>query len=229
MLQTVPDPFDSYGPPQAEDQIFSILAPLSIMSSGPSTAASPLTGSTPEHDSRHPLPNSTSNKITSWLPGTNGTLYTPETTEWTAIAPPALTPPLSTSPTSSTSPSTSPPVVTRRHSIPSPSRKADSKLRPVLSVIDETKPRPESEAATPLGLSPPPSGSSPTGERGELTLDLGHNYSYPGGEDGQLTPRNSTLFSPQIPTARTDSPPHHDSSDLQDPDDLGPAKLINTG
>ncbi|EJD01081.1 uncharacterized protein FOMMEDRAFT_135342 [Fomitiporia mediterranea MF3/22] len=30
MLQSIPDPFDSYGPPKTEDQIFSILAPLSI-------------------------------------------------------------------------------------------------------------------------------------------------------------------------------------------------------
>ncbi|KAH8113430.1 hypothetical protein DFH11DRAFT_1689565 [Phellopilus nigrolimitatus] len=38
MLQSIPDPFDSYGPPKPEDQIFSILAPLSIFnaSSSPS-------------------------------------------------------------------------------------------------------------------------------------------------------------------------------------------------
>ncbi|PPQ81315.1 hypothetical protein CVT24_001337 [Panaeolus cyanescens] len=231
----IPDPFDSYGPPQAEDQIFSILAPLSIMSSNPSTAASPLTGSTPEHDSRHPLPNSTSSKITSWLPGTNGTLYTPETSEWTAIAPPTLTPPLSSSPTSSASPS-SPPSTMRRHSVPSPSRKAESKLRSVLSVIEETKPRSESDTSTPSGPSLPPTGSraSSTAKRGELGLEIGYDYSYhessfTSGEDGQLTPRNSTLFSPQIPTARTDSPPHNDSSDLHGPDDPAHVKPINTG
>lgn len=39
MLQAVPDPFDSYGPPKSEDQIFSILAPLSIFS--PSATPSP--------------------------------------------------------------------------------------------------------------------------------------------------------------------------------------------
>lgn len=38
MLQAVPDPFDVYGPPKAEDQIFSILAPLGIFNgSGQST------------------------------------------------------------------------------------------------------------------------------------------------------------------------------------------------
>ena len=49
MLQSVPDPFDSYGPPQAEDQIFSILAPLSIMTGMSTTASSPMAG-TPEAD-----------------------------------------------------------------------------------------------------------------------------------------------------------------------------------
>lgn len=39
MLQTIPDPFDSYGPPKSEDQIFSILAPLTIFN--PSTTPSP--------------------------------------------------------------------------------------------------------------------------------------------------------------------------------------------
>ncbi|KLO15651.1 hypothetical protein SCHPADRAFT_849174 [Schizopora paradoxa] len=38
MLQAVPDPFDAYGPPKAENQIFSILAPLAIFNgSGQST------------------------------------------------------------------------------------------------------------------------------------------------------------------------------------------------
>lgn len=50
MLQAVPDPFDSYGPPQAEDQIFSILNPLSIM-----TTPSPIT-MTPELDTIDDLP-----------------------------------------------------------------------------------------------------------------------------------------------------------------------------
>ncbi len=38
MLQSVPDPFDAYGPPKAENQIFSILTPLAIFNgSGQST------------------------------------------------------------------------------------------------------------------------------------------------------------------------------------------------
>lgn len=44
MLQTIPDPFDSYGPPQPKDQIFSILTPLSLSSTFPSPSASPIIG-----------------------------------------------------------------------------------------------------------------------------------------------------------------------------------------
>ena len=36
MLHSIPDPFDSYGPPKPEDQIFSILTPLAIFSSSAS-------------------------------------------------------------------------------------------------------------------------------------------------------------------------------------------------
>ncbi|KAK7695639.1 hypothetical protein QCA50_000275 [Cerrena zonata] len=43
MLQSVPDPFDTYGPPPAEDKIFSILPPLSVMANAPSSSPSPLT------------------------------------------------------------------------------------------------------------------------------------------------------------------------------------------
>jgi hypothetical protein len=44
MLQTIPDPFDSYGPPQRSDQIFSILTPLSLSSTCTSPSASPVIG-----------------------------------------------------------------------------------------------------------------------------------------------------------------------------------------
>jgi hypothetical protein len=51
MLQTIPDPFDSYGPERPEDQIFSILPPLSILAtpSGPASASagSPSASPTP--------------------------------------------------------------------------------------------------------------------------------------------------------------------------------------
>ncbi|KAJ3503854.1 hypothetical protein NLJ89_g8244 [Agrocybe chaxingu] len=222
MLQSVPDPFDSYGPPQSEDQIFSILAPLSIMSSAPSSAASPLTGSTPERDRVNSLPNSANNKITSWLPGANGTLYTPESAEWAPVPFPSSTPPRSTSPPNSTSP---PHVPTRRHSVPSITRKSESKLRSVLAVIDEGKSRRESEGSTPLGPSPlPPILTSIAAPRPDPDPDVGWAYAHEqshssSNEDEQLTPRHSTLFSSQSPPPPPDSPPSRELDQPHEPDD----------
>ncbi|EAU84570.2 hypothetical protein CC1G_00089 [Coprinopsis cinerea okayama7 len=98
MLQTVPDPFDSYGPPQSENQIFSILAPLSIMS--PSPSPSPVVG-TPENydrvgsvgtDSSVPHPSHSQShslahpKITSWLPSASNGVFPIESTDWAHTA-----------------------------------------------------------------------------------------------------------------------------------------------
>jgi len=193
MLQSVPDPFDSYGPPQAKDKIFSILAPLSIMSSAPSSAASPM--ATPERDLNDSPPSSATNKITSWLPGTNGILYTPESTEWAGLS---STPPRSTSP---------PSVANRRASVPTTQRKSESKLRAMLPIIDEVRPQYEIE-----GDNGTLSGSLLSLEISEITApepdpgpELGWNYtSYgesPYNGDGQLTPRN-----PTSPSSLPDSP-----------------------
>ena len=137
MLQSVPDPFDAYGPPQSEDQIFSILAPLSIMTqpTSSSSATSPLTG-TPEQETSESLPSSlSSKKVTSWLPtntSINGGLQTAFPTEagaWAGVHSPPSTPPCSVSP---------PHNVSHRYSA-SLHRKAESKLRSVLSVIEEPR------------------------------------------------------------------------------------------
>lgn len=140
MLQSVPDPFDAYGPPQSEDQIFSILAPLSIMAQPTSSSStpSPLTG-TPERDANESLPSSLgSKKVTSWLPTStvNGnSVFPTEASAWAdahySVSPPS-TPPRSISPPHNSH-------LSRRHSVPSGSshRKTESKLRSVLSVIDE--------------------------------------------------------------------------------------------
>ena len=50
MLQSVPDPFDAYGPPKPEDQIFSILSPLAIYNSSSSDL----------HDLNSSIPNANS-------------------------------------------------------------------------------------------------------------------------------------------------------------------------
>ena len=189
MLQSVPDPFDSYGPPQAKDKIFSILAPLSIMTSAPSSSASPMARTTPERDLIDSPPSSATNKITSWLPGTNGALYTSESTEWAGLSPPSSTPPRATSPLS---------VANRRHPVPTAQRKSESKLRAMLPIIDEVRPRyePEADQGTPSLLSsditvPGPEPSS------DSSWDF-TSYAEPpyNNGDGQLTPRNPSSSSP---------------------------------
>jgi len=135
MLQSVPDPFDAYGPPQSEDQIFSILAPLSIMTQpiSSSSTSSPLT-STPEQGTSGSLLSSlSSRKVTSWLPSNTsinkGTVFPTEASAWGGVHSPPSTPPCSVSP---------PHNVSRKHSA-SLHRKAESKLRSVLSVIEEPR------------------------------------------------------------------------------------------
>ncbi|KAH9482615.1 hypothetical protein JR316_0004715 [Psilocybe cubensis] len=215
MLQSVPDPFDSYGPPPAEDQIFSILAPLDIMTTATSSTASPMTGSTPERDTLSSLPSSATMKITSWLPGANGSNYTPESqsAEWATVPSPSssATPSRSTSPIPSSSP---PSVSSRRHSVPAVHRKTESKLRSVLSVIEEAKPRPQTEERALSGPSPLPSvltNISAPQNPDTTPVDVGWNFTY--GQSnydhsgGQLTPRYSTLFSQSSPPSLPDSPP----------------------
>lgn len=215
MLQSVPDPFDSYGPPQSEDQIFSILAPLSIMTSTPSSSTSPITG-TPERVTIQSLPSTGSmSKIASWLPNTPGNGFSTETTEW-AESP------------SSTPRSVSPPsVLSRRHSLPS-GRKSDSKLRSVLTVIEESRPRSEE-------ISPPPTltrtQAQATSIENQLqpdpAPDLGWNFTYgqspydDGRGDGDTTPRHSSLFSSHLPPAE---PP---STDRRDSDEQAHASLLS--
>lgn len=145
MLQTIPDPFDSYGPPPAEDQIFSILPPLSVIANS-SSAPSPLTASTPELESSDGLPSGKN----SW--SSAGGFFPDAAAAWADVpsSPPTGSPTDSgaTSPARSISPSnvpkaTSPLGGSRRHSHPAStsfahhSRKSESKLRSVLSVLEE--------------------------------------------------------------------------------------------
>ncbi|KAJ6539130.1 hypothetical protein B0H19DRAFT_960635 [Mycena capillaripes] len=163
MLQSIPDPFDSYGPPQAEDQIFSILAPLSIMttSNGTSTSASPMATPAPELDPVEGLPPISSHNH--WMAASSGTITFPSAPpEWEDDQ----------SPSSATPPrSISPPFSNRKHLAPLNSarspRKSESKLRSVLSPIDETRSRQASEDAraasimNTLNPSPSPTDTSP--------------------------------------------------------------------
>ncbi|KDQ64821.1 hypothetical protein JAAARDRAFT_52752 [Jaapia argillacea MUCL 33604] len=213
MLQSVPDPFDSYGPPQAEDQIFSILAPLSILTT-PSPAATPLT-STPELEHRDG--GLTSSNITSWMNSGGGNapggFYQSEpSTPWADTISPGVSLPTSSTPPRSTSP---PGSSSRRHSHPSiqtlpahHSRKSESKLRSVLAMIDEGIPRTNgSDKTTPeVDQTPTPRSNGVHHEDstwGAYTLVDPSSSTFSHSRENTLTPRNSVNF----PSQTTPPPP----------------------
>ena len=149
MLQAVPDPFDSYGPPTTEDQIFSILPPLMTTTSpGPTSIAS-----TPHLGIREL---GISPTRPSWMPTVTqvgvGSYFAEANSAWAdPSSPPRMLP--------ITSPPKSPPQqrsksphqkeggafgVFRRNSHPptsSSGMKAESKLRNVLTAIGESHTR----------------------------------------------------------------------------------------
>ena len=150
MLQAIPDPFDSYGPPTTEDQIFSILPPLMTTTSpGPTSIAS-----TPHLDTREL---GISPTRPSWMPTVTqvgaGSYFAETNSTWGDPSSPPRTLP-------TTSPPKSPPQqrsksphqkeggafgVFRRNSHPPTSgsgTKAESKLRNVLTAIGESHTRP---------------------------------------------------------------------------------------
>ncbi|GBE79248.1 Protein IVY1 [Sparassis crispa] len=228
MLQSVPDPFDVYGPPPSKDQIFSILPPLSVIANAPSSSPSPLTSSTPELEGSDGVASGKN----SWAPNPGG--FFPDTSAaWADVASPPVSPPpgpasMSISPARSVSPSTvevsvgvSPPsTITRRHSHPAPStssihhpRKSESKLRSVLSVIDEGQPRSNGNAeerpvrtaseSSALGtaLPTPKAPGSPPSHSGWSMFGFSDSYNHDrGGGDNDTTPRNSTLIRAQSPS-----------------------------
>ncbi|KAI0650078.1 hypothetical protein C8Q79DRAFT_900733 [Trametes meyenii] len=226
MLQTIPDPFDSYGPPPAEDQIFSILPPLSVIANAPSSTPSPMT-TTPDLESSDGAPSSKG----SWSAATGG--FFPDTAAW-ADAPSNSTPPGSapgsglTSPARSVSPSglsKSPTTsgISRRHSIPVAStsslhypRKSESKLRSVLSVIDESRSRANGDTddthtrsmsvdAGSASVTPTMNGKTP--DLSEVDTSIWGLDSAGRGED-DTTPRNTIRVRAQSPV----SPPFDDTS-----------------
>ncbi|KAK7060314.1 hypothetical protein VNI00_001079 [Paramarasmius palmivorus] len=200
MLQAVPDPFDSYGMSQSEDQIFSILPRLSIIPSVTSSTTTPLTR-TPELENLEGLPSS-STSASGWFPNaanstSNSIAFPTETAEWADVPSPSTSP-------RATSPSHH---VTRRHSTPGAMpghaghshRKSESKLRSVLSVIDESNARSGSEEDSPRNkingsslVQPQPqkrsmfSWSSPFSYVPPPTNDESNN--------DETTPRNSTVI-----------------------------------
>ena len=145
MLQSIPDPFDSYGQPHSEDQIFSILRPLSILA--PSSSPSPLTV-TPQTVTSDVFATGTS---VGWAHG-NGILYSDIASEWADAVPSSASSSLPKTPTTKNR-SSSPPRRTNRTPSSSPpgsgSRRAESKLRSVLTVIDEAQQVKQADDAVP--------------------------------------------------------------------------------
>ena len=211
MLQSVPDPFDSYGPPQAEDQIFSILQPLSISANVPSPSQSPLMNTPPkmetsEHD------DSTIGR--NWLARNGEVIAAESTSQWAEVPSPATTPP----PGSSTPPrSPSPPFKNRKQSHPSsighqPRKSSGSKLRSAfspavfdssLSVPMHSEPSNASTGAEPqvqdTSWANPNYGESP--------------YNIYNGSGDDTTPRHSSLFlPPQQDLQRSRTPQSDDTA-----------------
>jgi len=155
MLQSIPDPFDSYGPPKPEDRIFSILSPLSIFGANHSSPSPSPQSAIAEIDHTNAFASDTSgmswtNAMSPEQGQRDPTQYEPS--EWPFVRTPTSSPPQSIR-SSSTARPISPPGSSRRSSsYPSASgsssstsksgsqtqaRKSEAKLRKVLSVIDE--------------------------------------------------------------------------------------------
>ena len=207
MLQSVPDPFDSYGQPHAEDQIFSILPPLSILA--PSSSPSPMMVS-PQTVTSDVFATGTSAR---WA-HSNGTLYSDAASDWADVLPSSASGTLlTTTPTKTQSSGSSSSRRPNRQTSPpgSSSRRAESKLRSVLSVIDESQPRQNNDDAA-VPSSPPATDDTPddaAAMNGASARDSDANW--PGVPFGEVprsttsqdsTPRNS-ISGPASPTFDT--------------------------
>ena len=142
MLQAVPDPFDCYGPPTTEDQIFSILPPLMTTSPGPNSMVS-----TPQ---LNPRDLGISPTRPSWMPTVaqiGAGAYFTEANSAGADAPsPVASPPKSPPQRRSKSPQRERGAFGFFRSSQPPASgggaKAESKLRSVLTAVDESHVRP---------------------------------------------------------------------------------------
>jgi len=204
MLQSIPDPFDSYGQPHSEDQIFSILPPLSILA--PSSSPSPSTV-TPQTVTSDVFAIGTS---VGWAHASSSLPKTP-TTKNRSSSPPRRT---------NRTPSSSPPG--------SGSRRAESKLRSVLTVIDEAQQQKQADNAVPsssdaaatvtAAVAPATNGPSESAE----VRDSGASWTnFPSGEvehprsDSQnTTPRHSV----SEPASSTEDVSQRDAQGRQTPE-----------
>lgn len=194
-MQAIPDPFDVYGPPKGEDEIFSILPPLAIASKNPRRSSpyqpSPLPSpspppplSLPDDDTydvlRIPVPVSAQ----SWLGSASG-----RSTDWTE---PKSAPAIGTK--KHTMPSSSNSSTYSRNSDPPSIHVTDSKFRLSSSSSDD-------------GMKPPPM-TNGTGKRSvnqddaddepPARLSAFNDEKYLLGSNAP-TPRGTTFNAPQHP------------------------------
>ncbi|PFH52690.1 hypothetical protein AMATHDRAFT_139436 [Amanita thiersii Skay4041] len=185
MLQSIPDPFDSYGPPQSEDQIFSILAPLSMTAVQQSATPSPL-AVTPECEPVEvPEPPSNS-RMRTWISNTNTATLLPTNSSLL-----------------SSSASTSSPTV--QQAIPSGSENSSgARLHSHLSVFDESYPRVEDIDSAPSSSNRTSLALTASVKKFEGLEDL-HEPEWPSLNHSQYA--NTTSYNDEGSRPDTSSPP----------------------
>lgn len=165
-MQAIPDPFNTYGPPKAEGQLFSILSPLGMGPTAPSNAHPPPFPSGLSFGGKAPA---SLGYLSTSAPGWGESSDEGSQSDWSDARSPSHSP---TSPPSTitsrrhTFPTSPPSSSTYKHTASPPSsstykhaasppsmRRAETKLRSVLSAVDET-------------TTPPPNGYHHDKDRG---------------------------------------------------------------
>lgn len=136
IVQAIPDPFNTYGPPKVEGQLFSILSPLGMGPAASSNTHSPPFPSSLSFGSKAPASLS---YLSTSAPGWGESSDEGSQSDWSDARSPSHSP---TSPTATLTSRrhTSPPSSsTCRHTSSPPSmRRAETKLRSVLSAVEES-------------------------------------------------------------------------------------------
>ena len=153
VVQAIPDPFNTYGPPKAEGQLFSILTPLGIGPTASSNAHSPPFPSGLSFGGKAPA---SLGYLSTSAPGWGESSDEGCQSDWSDTRSPSHSP---TSPTATLTPRrhtypTSPPSTsTYKRAASPPMRRAETKLRSVLSAVEEV-------------ATPPPNGYHQDRDRG---------------------------------------------------------------
>jgi len=139
IVQAIPDPFNTYGPPKAEGQLFSILSPLGMGPAASSNAHLPPFSSGLSFGAKAPA---SLGYLSTSAPGWGESSDEGCQSDWSDARSPSHSP---TSPTATLTSRrhtfhTSPPSSsTHKHTVSPPSmHRAETKLRSVLSAVEET-------------------------------------------------------------------------------------------